>query len=103
MGRRRRISEIMAKVRKGEKLTKEEKEYMSRFLKQVKKKKREELSMQYAKLTRKELEEIFAKRSERARKLDKKRRAKVVITKPEEYYLWVRAPGRYDIEGIDTP
>jgi len=29
--------------------------------------------------------------------------AKKVITKPEEYFLWVKAPTRYDIAGIDTP
>ena len=102
-GGKSKISAIMAKVRKGEKLTKSEREYMSRFMKQVKKKQKEELSKKYAKLTKKELEAIFAKRSKRSRSADKKRRAKKVITKPEEYFLWVRAPSRYDIAGIDTP
>ena len=100
---RSKISEIMAKVRKGEKLTRSEREYMSRFMKQVRKKQREELSKKYAKLTKKELEAMFAKRSKRSRSADKKRRAKKVITKPEEYFLWVKAPTRYDIAGIDTP
>ena len=100
---RSKISEIMAKVRKGEKLTKSEREYMSRFMKQVRKKQREELSKKYAKLTKKELEAMFAKRSKRSRSADKRKRAKKVITKPEEYFLWVRNPRRYDILGIDTP
>jgi len=101
--KRRKISEIMAKVRKGKKLTKSEREYMSRFMKQVRKKQREELSKKYAKLTKKELEAMFAKRSKRSRSADKRKRAKKVITKPEEYFLWVRNPRRYDILGIDTP
>jgi len=98
-----KISEIMAKVRKGKKLTKQEREYMSRFMRQVRRKKREELSKKYAKLSKKELEAMFAKRNKRSRSVDKRKRAKKVITKPEEYYLWVRNPRRYDILGIDTP
>ena len=101
--KRRNISTIMAKVRQGKKLTKSEREYMSKFMKQVKRKQREALSKKYAKLTKKDLEALFAKRSKRSRSIDKKKRAKKVITKPEEYFLWVRAPRHYDIKGIDTP
>ena len=35
MGRRRRISEIMAKVREGRRLTVDEREYLSRYLRRV--------------------------------------------------------------------
>jgi len=35
MGRRRRISEIMAKVREGRRLTADEREYLSRYLRRV--------------------------------------------------------------------
>jgi len=97
------ISTIMGKIRQGKKLTKSEREYMSKFMKQVKRKQREALSKKYAKLTKKDLEALFAKRSKRSRSIDKKKRAKKVITKPEEYFLWVRAPRHYDIKGIDTP
>jgi len=97
------ISKIMAKVKKGKSLTKDEREYMSMLMRLIKKEKRKALSKKYGKLTKGDLEKIFAKRSKRSRSIDKKKRAKKVIKKPWEYYLWVRAPKRYDIEGIDTP
>lgn len=45
------------------------------------------------------------KRSERAKRMDAERRAKVTFEDPtvSEYRLWKKAPGRYDIVGIDTP
>ena len=102
-GKKSKLSEIMTKVRRGEKLTKSEREYLSKVMKQVKRRQREELSKKYAKLSLEELRAMFANRSKRSRALDVKKRAKRVITKPEDYYLWVRAPSRYDVEGVDTP
>jgi len=102
-GKKSKLSEIMAKVRRGEKLTKSEREYLSKVMKQVKRRQREELSKKYAKLSLEELRAMFASRSKRSRALDVKKRARRVITKPEDYYLWVRAPSRYDVEGVDTP
>lgn len=45
------------------------------------------------------------RRSQRARRMDAERRAKVTFENPtvKEYGMWKRAPGRYDIVGIDTP
>jgi len=42
------------------------------------------------------------KRSRRARTQDERKRAKNVLP-PEKYHLWLRHPGRYDVEGVDTP
>jgi len=65
--------------------------------------KREALSKKYANMTKNDLEALFANRSKRSRSVDTKKRAKKVITKPEDYFLWVKAPSRFDIKGIDTP
>jgi len=65
--------------------------------------KREALSKKYASMTKNDLEALFAKRSKRSRSVDMKKRAKKVIAKPEDYFLWVKTPSRYDIKGIDTP
>ena len=45
------------------------------------------------------------KRSERAKRMDAERRATNTFENPTvgEYRLWKKAPGRYDIVGIDTP
>ena len=50
--------------------------------------------------------EIQSGRSTRAQTLDSKRRAKKTFPADytdEQYALWAANPGRYDIEGIDTP
>ena len=45
------------------------------------------------------------RRSERAKRMDAERRATNTFDHPtaKEYGMWKRAPGRYDIVGIDTP
>ena len=50
--------------------------------------------------------DVQSRRSTRARTLDSKRRAKKTFPADytdEQYALWAANPGRYDIEGIDTP
>lgn len=45
-------------------------------------------------------------RSDRAKLMDERRQAKTVFGKDlgtKEYRLWKKSPGRYDIDGIDTP
>lgn len=48
---------------------------------------------------------VQSRRSERAKRMDCERRAKTTFEDPtvKEYGMWKRAPGRYDIAGIDTP
>lgn len=50
--------------------------------------------------------DVQSRRSTRAQTLDSKRRAKKTFPADytdEQYVLWAANPGRYDIEGIDTP
>ena len=50
--------------------------------------------------------DVQSRRSTRAQTLDSKRRAKKTFPADytdEQYALWAANPGRYDIEGVDTP
>ena len=57
---------------------------------------------QKKKVTLAEVKAAHRKRSRRARTQDERKRAKNVLP-PEKYHLWLRHPGRYDVEGVDTP
>ena len=57
---------------------------------------------QKKKVTLAEVKAAHRKRSKRARTQDERKRAKSVLP-PEKYHLWLGHPGRYDVEGVDTP
>ena len=50
-------------------------------------------------LSKKEINAIMAGRSQRAKSIDKKKRARI----PKNQTAWGKRPGRYDLEGVDTP
>ena len=53
------------------------------------------------KVTKAQILERQKKRTARAQKMDKHKNAKNILKK-DEWYKWLKAPNRFDIEGIDT-
>jgi len=53
------------------------------------------------KITKAQVLERQKKRTSRAQKMDKHKNAKNILKK-DEWYKWLKAPNRFDIEGIDT-